>query len=261
MINKLGRRPARHTMRTMRAAIAIARHLAALGPPPPTSTDYVSPMLAQCGGNLGMFLNDQLGDCVCADSAHQVMLHTANGGQIVIPTDADVLALYEAVGGYKPGDSSTDQGCDETSMCEYLMTTGLSGQKSAGSGPIDPQNLDHVRWAVQLFGACRLGVVVDSQMESQYSSGQPWTTPADPNDQSAGGHDVPVVKYDADYAYVITWGKVQPVAWSLMAQQAFLEEAHAEVWPEFIANTGSAPNGLNLQQLLSDLPIVTGEIL
>lgn len=260
MIHKLGRRPARHTLRTMRAAIALSRHLTALGPAPPTSTDYVSALMAACANNLGMFLNDQLGDCVCADSAHQVMLHTANAGSIVIPTDDDVLKLYEAVGGYVPGNSATDQGCDETSMCEYLMTNGLSGQKSAGSGPVDPAQLDHVRWTVQLFGACRLGIVVDSQMEQQYSAGQPWTTPASADDPDAGGHDVPVVKYDADYAYVITWGKVQPVAWSLMAQQAFLEEAHAEVWPDFVAATGSAPNGLDLQQLLSDLPVVTGEI-
>lgn len=201
-----------------------------------------------------MFLNDSLGDCVCADSAHQVMIHTANAGSIVVPSNDDVLGLYEAVGGYKPTDPSTDQGCDETSMCEYLQATGLAGQKSAGSAMVDPTRLDNLRWAVQLFGACRLGIIVDDAMMQQFGSHQPWDTPAAANDTTAGGHDVPIVKYDAQYAYVITWGELQAVTWDLLANPAFLDEAHAEVWPDFIAATGSAPNGFSLSQLLADLP-------
>ena len=253
MIHKLGRRPAVHNRRTMRLAIAMHKALDTLGTPPATSDDYVTAVTSQSSSGWGMFLNDQLGDCVCADSCHQVMLHTANVGTIVIPTNQDCLALYEAVGGYKPGDPSTDQGCDETAMCAYLEATGVAGQKSAATGPIDPTNLDHIRWSVQLFGACRLGIIVDDQMETQFSSGQPWTTPAAANDSSAGGHDVPVVRYDQNFAYVVTWGALQPVAWSLMAQSAFLDECHAEVWPDFIAATGNAPNGFDLAQLLGDL--------
>ena len=251
---KLGRRPARHTLRTFRGGLALARALAPLGAPPAVSSDYVSAVKRQAPW--GVYLNDQLGDCVCADSAHQVMLHTANAGVIVVPSDAEVLQLYEAVGGYIPGQPATDQGCDETAMCEYLQSTGLAGQQSAGSGAVDPANLAHIRWAVQLFGACRLGIVVDAAMESQFSSGQPWSTPAAASDTSAGGHDVPAVGYDAEYCYVVTWGGLQPVEWALMAQSAFLEEAHAEVWPDFVRAGGTAPSGFDLTQLLADLPAV-----
>lgn len=264
---KVGRRPARHTLRTMRSAIVMARNLAALGSPPTVSQDYLSPLqqalasVGQVGGSgpYGMYLNDQLGDCVCADTAHEVLLHTANSGNgLIVPTDDDVLALYEAVGGYKPGDPSTDQGCDETSMEEYVQTTGFCGQKSAGSGMIDPTNLDHVRWGIQLFGGVRLGIVVDEQMEQQFSSGQPWTSPASPNDPNAGGHDVYAFAYDNSVQIfrVFTWGGIANVEASLMANSAFLDEVHGSVWPDFIAATGSAPNGFNLQQLLSDLPAV-----
>lgn len=256
MTFKRGRRPPVHTRRTMQSALALYRALAPLGTPPTVSDDYVSAVTKQAPSGWQVFLNDQLGDCVCADSAHQVMLHTANSRTIVIPSNQDVLGLYEAVGGYVPGNASTDQGCDETAMCNYLQTTGLSGQKSAGSGMVDPANMDHIRWTVQIFGACRLGIIVDQAMEQQFSSGQPWTTPAAANDPNAGGHDVPIVKYDAEYAYVVTWGGLQPVAWALVAQSAFLDESHCEAWPDFVKAGGTAPSGFDLAGLLADLPQV-----
>jgi hypothetical protein len=272
--HKLGRRPAVHNLRTMRSAIAMHTALASLGTAPTVTDDYVTPLqkaLAALatpvtGGAFGMFLNgpgdppltgvpaEGLGDCVCADSCHQLMLHSANAGTIVVPSDQDCLSLYEAVGGYQPGNASTDQGCDETSMEAYMQSTGLCGVKTAGSGSIDPANLNNLKWGVQIFGAVRLGIVVDEEMEQQFESGEPWTTAADPNDPNAGGHDVPAVYADADGVDVITWGGRQRVMWALMANPQFLSEAHASVWPDFIASTGTAPNGFNLAQLLADLP-------
>ncbi len=248
---KLGRRPPVHNRRTLRGALAMARALDALGSPPAASADYVTAVMKQSPAGWGMDLNDSLGDCVCADSAHQVMLHTANAGTIVVPSNDDVLKLYEAVGGYKPGDASTDQGCDETAMCQFLMTTGLCGQTSAGTGMVDPSNLDHIRWAVQLFGACRLGIMVGQDFIDQFTAGKPWEAPT--TDPNAGGHDVPVVKYDDAYAYVVTWGGLQAVSWGLMANGAFLDEAHAEVFPDWVATSGNAPSGFPLAQLLADL--------
>lgn len=177
------------------------------------------------------------------------MLHSANTGTILIPSADDIQKLYEAVGGYVPGDASTDQGCDETSMEQFLMATGLCGQKSAACGPIDPSNMDHLRWSVQVFGACRLGISVTDAMMDAFNAGQPWETFGG---NVEGGHDVPIVKYDADYAWVVTWGKLQPVAWSLLANSQFLEEAHCSVWPDWIRAGGTAPSGLDMADLLAD---------
>lgn len=264
--HKLGRRPARHTLRTARSMVVLSRHLAALGAPPAVPNDYLTPLKQALtgqtiggGGPFGMYLNDQLGDCVCADTAHEILLRTANAGTgLVIPTNDDVLKLYQAVGGYVPGNPSTDQGCDETSMEEYMQTTGICGQKSAGSGMIDPGALDHIRWGIQLFGCVRIGCIVDQQMESQFDSNAPWTTPADPNDPDAGGHDMLVFSYDtaAEVWPAFTWGGIAYIGDQLMASSAFLDETHGSVYPDFITATGSAPNGLDLQQLLGDLPAV-----
>jgi hypothetical protein len=251
---KFGRKPAVHTRRTMRSALVLAQALAPLGSPPTVSDDYVSAVNKVTGGDWGMMGNDTLGDCVCADSGHQVMIHTANAGTMITPTDADVLALYEAVGGYVPGDAATDQGCDETSMCAYMQATGIAGQKSAGTAMVDPLTLDHIRWAVQLFGACRLGITVGQDSVDQFKGKQPWEAPT--TDPNAGGHDVPAVGYDAEYVRVITWGGEQLVAWSLMANPDFLQEAHAEVFGDWLTVTGVAPSGLDMPALLAALPQV-----
>lgn len=237
----------------MLGGFALVRALDPLGIPPPVSDDYVKAVNAQTAGDWGMYLNDSLGDCVIADCAHQVMLHTANAGKIVLPTDADALATYEAVGGYNPADPSTDQGCDESAACAYMQSTGIAGQKSAGSGMIDPSNLDHIRWTVQLFGACRLGISVTDDMMQQFSAGEPWV---ELTGNVEGGHDVPIVQYDMQFAYVVTWRKLQPVAWSLVANGQWLDEAHGEVWPDFLNASGLAPSGFNLAQLLNDLPAI-----
>lgn len=231
----------------------MARALDPLGVPPSVSDDYVSAVMAQSPQGFMCWWNNSLGDCVCEDSGHTLMLRTANAGSIVIPTADDILKLYEAVGGYNPADPSTDQGCDETAMCQYLETTGLCGHKSAGTGVIDPANLDHIRWGVQLFGAVRTGIMVTQEMMDAFAAGRPWESSTG---SVLGGHDVPVVKYDAQYAYVVTWGKLQAVAWSLMGDSQFLDEAHCEVFPDWVRVAGTAPSGFNLAALLADLPAV-----
>ena len=249
---KFGRRPAVHNRRTMLGALALAKALDPLGPAPATSYDYVSAVDKVTGGNWGMLGNDSVGDCTCADSGHHLMLRTANvGGTMVTPTTAQVLAMYSAITGYVPGDESTDQGASETDVCNYLQSTGLCGHKSEGSAMINPLSMDHLRWCVQLFGACRLGIVVGQDFIQQFSAHQPWeNVTTDPN---PGGHDVPIVKYDAQYAYVVTWGGLQPVTWELLANPQFLDECHGEIYSDFLSATGASPAGFDWQQLTADL--------
>ena len=73
------------------------------------------------------------------------MLHSANGGQIVVPSDADTLTFYEATSGYVLGNESTDQGADETTVSRYLVSNGLAGVKSTTTAPIAPANIDHIK--------------------------------------------------------------------------------------------------------------------
>lgn len=245
MTFKLGRRPARHTRRTMRSALVMARALDPLGTPPAASNDYVAAVKVPWQ----TFLNDELGCCVPADTAHALMLRTANASSIVIPTDPEVLKLYETVGGYIPGDEATDNGCNELDMCEYLERTGFLGHKADAIGSVDPQNLDHLKWCVQLFGTCRLGLNLPQSAMDALDAGKPWDVGGDT--KIVGGHDVPIVKYDGEYFYVVTWGVLQPVTPAFIL--AYNEESHAELFADWIRSQGTAPSGLDLADLTAKL--------
>jgi len=248
---KLGKHPARHTLHSMRGALILAQHLNDLGSPPTASDDYVAAVV-KSGKDWGMMGNDTLGDCVCADTGHTLMLRTANASTIVVPTDADVIALYEAVGGYNPANpDNTDNGCDESAMCDYLKATGFLGHKSDADGMIDPANLDHVKWAVQLMGHCRIGLNMPTFAMDQFDRNEPWDLNPPASQDIEGGHDVPIVKYDGQYFYVVTWGKLQAMTPAFFKQ--FADEAHAEVFFDWIKSTGTAPPGFDLEQLVSDL--------
>jgi hypothetical protein len=250
MFKKLGRKPAVHTARTKRSKDIIARALAPLGTAPTISDDYVSAVTAATGGDWGILGNDQYGDCVPADDGHYLMLRTANTGTIVIPTEAQVLALYSAETGFNPADPNTDQGTDETSDCEFMVSTGFLGHKADATTALDPTNLNNIKWCIQLFGGIKFGVNLPQSAMDQFDAGKPWGV-VEKDGGIIGGHDVLGVKYDGTFFYVVTWGRLQIVdpAWILK----YVEEAHALLFADWIAQNGTAPSGLDLQALISDL--------
>lgn len=250
MAFKLGRKPAVHTLRTMRSALAMARALDPLGDAPPTSIDYVSAVNAQSPGGWMMLGNDEWGDCVEAAEGHYLMLRTANTGQIVVPTTQQTLALYSAETGFNPDNPNTDQGTDETSDCQYMVSTGFLGHKADATGSIDPYDYDHLRWAVQLFGGVHIGANLPQSAMEQFDAGQPWTVVQ--NDGGiVGGHDPLLVKYDGTWCYVVTWAKLQPVAPDWIAR--YVDEAHVQLFGDWIEDNQNSPSGFDLQALLSDL--------
>jgi hypothetical protein len=98
-----------------------------------------------------------------------------------------------------------------------------------------------------------LGIVVSQSMMDDFGAARPWTGMTG---DILGGHDVPVVSYGPDGVDVVTWGTLQHISWELMADNQFLEEAHCELFPDFLNAAGSAPSGFNLQQLLADLQLL-----
>jgi hypothetical protein len=242
---KLGRKAARHTRRTMKSALIMAGALDPLGTPPAACNDYTAAVTVP----LGMFCNDSLGDCVAADSAHTLMLRTANAGSILVPTDTEVIALYAAIGGYVPGDPSTDNGCDETTACEYLEKAGFLGHKSDATGTVDPANLDHLRWCNQLFGSCRLGLNLPQSAMDQFNAGQPWDIGGDGT--IIGGHDVPLVDYRGDMFYCVTWGKLQEATPAFILKYA--DEAHSELFFDWVQRQNTAPSGFDLAELAAKI--------
>jgi hypothetical protein len=174
----------------------------------------------------GMLGNDRYGDCTIAGAAHLIMANAAQNAE-ARPMFSDQLVINT----YLTLTHGQDSGLVEVNVLSTWNTVGLFGEKNFGYGPLDHRNFDELRSVVASFGGAYLGIVVPSAMQQQFAEGQPLDltgTAADTDIE--GGHCVPVVGYDADYAYVVTWGKVVPATWRWLT--TYLEEAWAVLTAE-----------------------------
>src|ERR1039458_3850677 len=252
---KRGLNPFVHSLHTTRQAILTARILDQLGPPPSTSPGYSGNLDLKVKGDLGTDGNDVWGDCVFADVAHRIMVRTAQVGTPVIATTDETLALYNEVVGGGPA-TGNDPGGDLVTAAQYMQKTGMliGGVRHTedGNGIIDPANIDHIKWAICLFGCVPIALNLPQSAQDQFSAGEPWDYVA--GSPIEGGHDVLLVEHRPGSLpsnpgwMVVTWGKRWP------ATEAFRNHYLAEVAPggarDFICANGLAPSGVNLPQIL-----------
>ena len=242
---KLGRKPARYDPRTLR----LAKYLTPALPPPPPARAWSQAVAMPCG----MMANDRLGDCTCAAVGHAVQVMTANTGTEQTIADADILTAYEAAGGYKPGDPSTDNGACLLDVLNLWRGAGVGGHKILAFVQVNPQNLLHVQTAIEYFG----GLYVALELPQSAQNQGVWDVPLDGLSGSGapgswGGHAVWVPDYDAAGFGVITWGELQRMTSAF--QTAYNDEAYAVVTPDFInRSTQATPDGINLALLQQDL--------
>src|SRR5581483_817640 len=88
-----------------------------------------------------MYDNDEFGDCVWAAIGHQIQAFSAYGfGTVITVTNADVLAGYSAVTGFKPNDPSTDNGTVVQDALNYWRKTGIAGHKILAFAQVNHRN-------------------------------------------------------------------------------------------------------------------------
>ena len=203
--------------------------------------------------NWPMDLNDQIGDCCIAGVSHGIQLVTydADSGHAKIMTDAQVQAVYSAISGYVPGDESTDTGCVETDVLDCWMNTGVDGDNLDAYAAIAPTDLETLKRSIFWFGFAYLGVNLP---QSAMDNMEVWDVGGD--ETILGGHCIIAVGYDAQYVYVISWGKVIQCTPAWIAK--FCEEAYACISDEWIESSGMSIHGLNLDQLKTDLQSIKG---
>jgi len=197
-----------------------------------------------------MFDNDSLGDCVFACGAHMEENWSAHTTGELDVTDEQVLAAYSAVGGYVPGDPSTDNGAAITDFLAYWQTTGFATRKIDGWASVNPQLLDNVKKSIYLFGGIDIGIQVPQSAMDQTNAGKPWDIVAD-DGGIIGGHSIPVLGYGGAGCTCITWGMLQQMSWDWFAK--YCDEAYAVVTLDWLNAQGEAPNHLNLAALRADL--------
>lgn len=229
------------------AALKLKAYMGPALPPPPPAVDWTLAISEP----LEMMLNDTIGDCTAADIGHAVLLQTACGSGIFVPSNADVLAFYSAVSGYN-GDPATDVGASLSEAAAYARKVGMAGHKIRGALDVDLSKPDLIRQSIYLFKSCSFGVRLPKSAEDSFGT-RIWDNITDTH--ILGGHDVLGVAYDDEGVVVITWGGYQKVSWRWLA--TYCIEAQARLYEDAVeSDYGLDPNGFNMQQLADDLAIV-----
>lgn len=283
---KLGKRPPVHDDRKL----MMAKYAAALAPAP---TAW-NPPSKEVG--LGMLLNDSIGDCAIACPLHIIQYCTAQCGIEFMPTDAMALVGYEAVGGYKPGDSSTDGGCVIEDVMRYWQKTGFAGYQIDAYATLAVQMSDAIRKSpFTSFWRTAMDQII-AHLAALYgkapaaSTGLPlWQQQMMDAIYYFGASDIGVAlpetaQGQADWSVVSTKGKGAPGSWgghsiavvapyddrivsiqtwgtTITATWEFLatymDEAKLVVGKFLVDSTDNSPLGFNYQQLMADKDAVT----
>ena len=239
--NKLGRRPRGHDSRI--PLITAERGIAL-----PSAINYASGMPA----NLGMMLNDSLGDCVPAGAGHSIQVWSYNatlGAAMVTPSDPQVESFYELAGGYVPGNANTDNGTVIQVALQDWLKTPIDGNQIAGFVEISTANMQAVKETIYECGLVFIGLNVPNFVQSLENPGSVWDVNPSADNTIEGGHCVICTGYQENgNLNFVTWGsadyQMTPAFWN-----AFVDEAYAIASPDFIKATGSTPVGLTLTQL------------
>lgn len=191
-----------------------------------------------------MLGNDSYGDCGIAGLEHGLMAAAADAGETeVFPTDAQAVSYYLTYTG------GQDSGVVLSQYLAYVRKHGYFGHQVSAYAPVAVHDVPLLQTAVNLYDFCYTGITVSDAMMQAFSDGQPWTaaTVSGPVD---GGHCIPLVGYDENFLYAITWGSVQPItynAWHRMSDEAWC------VLTGELVTAGDDGHGVNLAALQADL--------
>jgi hypothetical protein len=229
-------------------------------PPPPASKDWTVGMPA----NLGMMLNDRLGDCTCAAFFHAIQVWSFNTtGKLVTQPDPDVEKLYIDACGYKPKEGGEGPGGNEQSVLTYILKTGAptgpSGatrQKITAFVEVDPRQIDDVKRTINDCGVAYIGFNVPESIDPATTE-PPAVWVYDPKKaKPVGGHAVVLAGFNATGARVISWGMYYTMTWEFFAH--FVDEVYAIAESEWFSSKGTSPGGLTQAQLEQQMQSLKG---
>jgi len=201
--------------------------------------------------------NDYLGDCVIAGGYHSTGIATGNAGKLFTASDSQIIADYSAIGGYVPGDPSTDNGCDEQTALNYWTSHGFAdGTKLLGWLEVNAANPTEVMQAMFLFENLFFGLELPDAWISPFPSanGFVWDVAGDPDPEN--GHCIVGVGYNQSGIQIDTWGMIGTLTWAALA--AYVTQAAGGMlytWlsPDQLAKgQQNAPNGVAWRDLCLD---------
>jgi hypothetical protein len=185
--------------------------------------------------------NDKYGDCTLACASHMIAAWDVDTKRNdPIPTASEVIATYLQM-------SPDDSGLVVSTVLAKWHKPGLWGDKVWGHAPVQTHDQTEIRTDIAQFGGVYIGVQLPQSAEDQTNANRPWTIVK--GSPILGGHAVPLLGYDATYAYCVTWGAVQAVAWDWL--DVYCDEAWVVLSQQIVEAGGY--DGINLAALESDL--------
>ena len=227
--------------------------------------------------NLGMMLNDQLGNCVIACAYHAIQLWTfIITGQMVTQPNTLVRQAYSEVTGYDPnapldadGNNPTDQGTNMQDFLKYWLTKGLpvtnqidptGRHKLLAFFELDPRNLNDIDLASYETGIVSLGFNVPAYLMESDPPPTVWDLDPSLDNTILGGHCVgrPGFNAPAKSSNIVSWGSHgYSMTDSFWAHT--VDEAYALVDPLWIDAKNQTPLGLTKEQCVACMqPIAVG---
>lgn len=206
-----------------------------------------------------MYLNDQIGDCTEAAKGHMIQALSAVGeGKELTVTNKQVLSWYERDGGYVPGNPSTDNGCQlSTVLANWKQYDSAVCQITEFAELASFYEIANLKEALYLFGTVYLGIYVPQSAVDQYHAGEPWTYV--PGSQIVGGHAICLQEVLApgndNMLQVVTWGQLWPMDREFFWH--YCEEAWVMISPDWFNSSGVDTDGFNMAELQSDFSEMT----
>lgn len=172
--------------------------------------------------------NQVAGDCVLAAIGHAMQAAGWYAMQQTIRISEDeTLAAYTAITGWQPGNPD-DEGPGMTVQAglDYVHEHHLGGHRIAywhrsnwlpGEGgwwrDRDCLSRDHLKSMLSWFGGLMLSI--DLPKTAWQNDVGPWRA-SDMEAASAGGHCIPIIGYDDNWFYCITWGNTVQLDWEFV---------------------------------------------
>jgi hypothetical protein len=230
---QLGREPSRHDPRTLRLLKYVNYDFL----PAPDVRRWDAPIT-----DWGVMGNDRYGNCVFATAAHEILTWRANAAQDSRRiSDAAVINLARDLGGL--------HGYSILARLKYWRKKEMWANSLRAFALTDTRNPTQLRQLINAFGCLDIGLLLPVAWTRQPI----WDTGKGPDyrPNSWGSHSVPIVAYDTELFYVVTWGKLQPITAQALAK--YCDEAYALIDPDWLTTQGITPAGFDLKTLDADL--------
>jgi len=165
-------------------------------------------------------------DCVTTAFAIIIQVVTKNNGHYNNPPDDVVIQDWREITGYPANGPPPGPGTNMLDALHYWQTIGIgvNRHKITGCSTLNvfTRDDDQIRRALATLGPFPMGFNCPKSAFDQFDNDEPWTVVD--GSPSVGGHCVPLLGYDDNWVWTVTWGKPKKMSYDFIA--TFWDEAY-----------------------------------